>query len=196
MNEILQIIGALGIGGLLSSYLTLLWKNRQEDKRKHQDYKEARYKCIIMLLHAKLNFEKNQKVLNQYGYNVTNISDLDDLLEAELVNSYLFASANFIEALGGFIKSPSETTRILVAKAMRKDLWRLKQHALPQNQPQNFTEALSINRYSWGSRTKRFSCTVTDTGVSMVKPAFSSQAPFSRIKEVVGLPLLPWFLRL
>ncbi|BFM05333.1 hypothetical protein GCM10025791_15420 [Halioxenophilus aromaticivorans] len=111
---------------MLSSYLTLLWKNRQEDKRKHQDYKETRYKCIIMLLHAKLNFEKNQKVLNQYGYNVSDIEDLDDLLEAELVNSYLFASTQFIQALEGFIKEPSEQTRISVAKAMRKDLWRLK----------------------------------------------------------------------
>lgn len=111
---------------MLSSYLTLLWKNRQEDKRKHQDFKEARYKCIIMLLHAKLNFEKNQKVLNQYGYNVADIGDLDDLLEAELVNSYLFASTKFIEALSEFLQSPSEASRISVAKAMRNDLWRLK----------------------------------------------------------------------
>jgi len=126
MNETLQIIGAIGVGGLLSSYLTLLWTNRQEDKRKHQDYKETRYKCIIHLLHAKLNFEKNQKVLNQYGYNIADIGDLDDLLEAELVNSYLFASTKFIETLEKFIQSPSEAARISVAKAIRKDLWQLK----------------------------------------------------------------------
>lgn len=126
MTEILQIIGALGIGGLLSSYLTLLWKNRQEDQRKHQDYKESRYKCIIMLLHGRLNFEKNHKVLNKYGYDISNVDELNDLLEAELVNSYLFASNKFISALEAFIKSPSNENRITVAKEMRSDLWGLK----------------------------------------------------------------------
>jgi hypothetical protein len=99
MNNVIQIIGALGIGGLISSYLTLLWKNRQQDARNRQDYKEQRYKCIVMLLHAHLNFQRNVSQLNKYGYDIASPEDLTDLLEAELINSYLFASQEFITTL-------------------------------------------------------------------------------------------------
>lgn len=126
MSNFFEIIAALGIGGLLSSYLTLLWNRRQEDKRRHQDYKEQRYKCIIMLLHAYLNFDKNVHVLQKYGYEIESVDDLKDLLEAELINSYLFGSEGFILALREFITSPSDERRLTVAKEIRKDLWRLK----------------------------------------------------------------------
>jgi len=126
MADVIQIIGALGIGGLITSYLTLLWKNRQQDERTRQDYKEQRYKCIIMLLHAQLNFERNVCHLNKYGYDITNKDDLVDLLEAELINSYLFASQGFISAFQEFLKCPNNEARLKVAKEMRKDLWKLK----------------------------------------------------------------------
>ena len=79
-----------------------------------------------MLLHTYLNFDKNKNSLDKYGYDIKNIDELKDLLEAELVNSYLFASNEFIVLLENFIKSPSESARITVAKEMRKDLWKLK----------------------------------------------------------------------
>jgi len=126
MNNVIQIIGALGIGGLISSYLTLIWKNRQQDERNRQDYKEQRYKCIIILLHAQLNFERNVHHLNKYGYEIVSPEDLKDLLEVELVNSYLLASQGFISSFQAFIDSPSNETRLVVAKEMRKDLWKLK----------------------------------------------------------------------
>lgn len=69
-----------------------------------------------MLLHAQLNFERNVRHLNKYGYDITNEEDLVDLLQAELVNSYLFASQGFIRAMEEFIKSPSSETRVKVAK--------------------------------------------------------------------------------
>jgi len=126
MNNVIQIIGALGIGGLISSYLTLIWKNRQQDERNRQDYKEQRYKCIIILRHAQLNFERNVHHMNKYGYEIVSPEDLKDLLEVELVNSYLFASQGFISSFQAFIDSPSNETRLVVAKEMRKDLWKLK----------------------------------------------------------------------
>jgi len=126
VSDLIQIVVALGIGGLISSYLTLIWKNRQQDVRNRQDYKEQRYKCIVMLLHARLNFERNVRHLNKYGYDIANEEDLVDLLQAELVNSYLFASQDFIRAMEEFIESPSNETRVKVTKEMRRDLWRLR----------------------------------------------------------------------
>lgn len=79
-----------------------------------------------MLLHTKLNFERNRSTLNQYGYHINDIGDLDDLLEAELVNSYLFASSSFIDSLEIFISDPSPLGRITVVKEMCIDLWKLK----------------------------------------------------------------------
>lgn len=124
--EIFKLITALGVGGLLTAFFTHRWQTHQENQRKHQEYKETRYKCIIMLLHAALNFDSNRSTLNQFGYDIQNIEELHELLEAELINSYLFASNEFIAALQAFIANPSQDARILVAKQMRKDLWGLK----------------------------------------------------------------------
>ncbi len=64
--------------------------------------------------------------MNKYGYEIVSPEDLKDLLEVELVNSYLFASQGFISSFQAFIDSPSNETRLVVAKEMRKDLWKLK----------------------------------------------------------------------
>ena len=54
MENLIQIIGLLGIGGLISSYFTLLWQRKNAEEKSKQEYKETRYKCIILLMKALL----------------------------------------------------------------------------------------------------------------------------------------------
>lgn len=122
----MQIVGTLGLGGLISSCLTLLLTRRNEDKRRHQDYKETRYKCIIVLIHSRLNPERGLFKLNEQGRKMTSVKDIDDELEAELSSSYLYASDGFIAAFRAFRESPTPDNHLQVAREIRKDLWGLR----------------------------------------------------------------------
>lgn len=126
VENALSFLGLLGIGGLLSSFLTILWQRKNANKVRHQEYKETRYKCIIILMHAYLNFDKNKSVLLKHGYDIHHTADLADLLKTEHVNAFLYASDEFIQDLGAFIKEPNEHNLYLVARAIRKDMWGLK----------------------------------------------------------------------
>ncbi|HVU27846.1 MAG TPA: hypothetical protein VHG71_08945 [Verrucomicrobiae bacterium] len=127
-TTILSILGTLGLGGLISSYLTILWQRRNENKAKHQEYKESRYKCIILLMHAYMNFEQNKDMLIKHGYEIQSKKDLAELLRTEHINSFLFASDDFIKTFQIFIETPTEENIRKVALAIRKDLWGLKTH--------------------------------------------------------------------
>ena len=63
MDNLIKIVGLLGIGGLVSSYLTILQQRRNTEEKAKQEYKETRYKCIVLLMQAFVEFEKYQKML-------------------------------------------------------------------------------------------------------------------------------------
>jgi hypothetical protein len=127
-ETILSILGTLGLGGLISSYLTILWQHRNENKTKHQEYKETRYKCIILLMHAYMNFEQNKDMLVKHGYDIQTPKDLEELLRTEHINSFLFASDSSIKTFEIFIQTPTEENIRKVALAIRKDLWGIGTH--------------------------------------------------------------------
>src|ERR1700722_4944005 len=126
LENVLSVLGVLGIGSLISSYVALLLQRRNADRIKHQEYKETRYKCIIMLMHTYMNFDQNKAMLKKYDYDIQNRSDLTDLLKAELINSFLFATDDFIHSFEQFIETPSQPNLRRVALAIRKDLWGVK----------------------------------------------------------------------
>jgi hypothetical protein len=126
IENIVAILGLLGIGGLISGYFTLLWQRRSVDLAKKQEYKETRYKCITMLMHGRLDFERSRCELLKYGYSIHTTEDLTALLRAEHINAFLFASDDFIRSLGEFIQTPSEANLVQTALCIRKDLWGVK----------------------------------------------------------------------
>lgn len=126
IENIVAVLGLLGIGGLISGYLTLLWQRRSADMAKKQEFKETRYKCIIMLMHGHLDFQRSRGELQKYGYSIQTIEDLTALLRAEHINAFLFASDDFIRSFGQFIQSPTEVHLVRTALCMRKDLWGVK----------------------------------------------------------------------
>ena len=123
-NEIFGVIGLLGIGGILGNYFRILWERQNKAQLQKQEYKETRYKCIIMLLLATLDFENEKERIREY--NRLYIESLDDLIreiKLELDNMLLFASDEVLMRMSDFIIKPSRESFLKVALAMRKDLW-------------------------------------------------------------------------
>lgn len=126
IENIVAVLGLLGIGGLISGYFTLLWQRRSADMAKKKEYKETRYKCIIMLMQGCLDFQRSRGEFQKYGYAIQTIEDLTALLRAEHINAFLFASDDFIRAFGQFIQCPTEAHLVSTALCIRKDLWGVK----------------------------------------------------------------------
>jgi len=126
MESLIKIVGLLGIGGLISSYFTILWQRRNLEEKAKQEYKETRYKCIVLLMRALIEFEKYQKMLTKHGYDISRKEELIDLLQDEQLSAILYASRGFIKSMGKFIVEPNKENLITAVIEMRKDLWRLK----------------------------------------------------------------------
>jgi len=123
IESAIAAISLLGIGGLLGNFFRILWERKNSALLQKQEFKETRYKCIIMLMLGALDFEKSKAVLNQHGRNFRTLDDLLDELEAEWHNMILFASDDVLVGTHGFISNPTHETYRKASLAMRKDLW-------------------------------------------------------------------------
>jgi hypothetical protein len=124
--NIVAVVSLLGLGGLISGYFTLQWQRGSKKLEKMAEYKETRYKCILILMRACLDFDRYQGELQKSGYSMRGIHDLTALLHDEHISAFLYASDDFLTAFQEFIQSPSEKGLVKVALSMRKDLWGVK----------------------------------------------------------------------
>lgn len=123
-ENFIAVLGLLGLGGVLGTYFRILWERRNVAQLQKQEFKEARYKCIIVLMLSFLDFDKSKTMLHQHGrHYINSIEDLKDELELEWNNMFLYASSEVLETMRKFIKNPSQEGFRKVALAMRKDLW-------------------------------------------------------------------------
>jgi len=124
LENIISVISLLGIGGLFGTYFTILWERKNTFLLQKQEFKEKRYKCVILLLDAYLDFEKNRPKLHRHGRDdIKNKEDLKDELTTEYKNMILFASKEVLGKMNKFLINPSQSKFIDIAIAMRKDLW-------------------------------------------------------------------------
>lgn len=123
IENAIAALGLLGIGGVFGTYFRIVWERRNTALLQKQEFKETRYKCIIMLMHCALDFEKNKQMLQQQGRNFATLEDLLDELKAEWHNMILFASDGVLIGTREFIRSPSHSAFRKASLAMRKDLW-------------------------------------------------------------------------
>lgn len=123
VENVLSALGLLGIGGALGTYLRIVWERKGSAQLQKQEFKDTRYKCIIMLMYTLLDFDKRSKGLDKFGRNFKTQEELIDEIKAEWHNAILFASDEVLENLHVFIKNPSAESFKKSALAMRKDLW-------------------------------------------------------------------------
>lgn len=123
VENVLSAVGLIGIGGTLGTFFRILWERKSSAQQQKQDFKDARYKCIIMLMYTLLDFEKRNLGLVKFGRNFKSKDELINEIKAEWHNAILFASDEVLEDLNVFIKNPSAKSFKKSALSMRKDLW-------------------------------------------------------------------------
>ena len=122
-KNIASVITLLGLGGLLGTYFRILWERKNTALLQKQEFKEVRYKCIIILLLAYLDFPKNKPMLQMHGREyLRTIENLKDELILEWNNMILFASEDVLITMHNFLNNPSRNGFRNIAVAMRKDL--------------------------------------------------------------------------
>ena len=122
-ENVISVIGVLGIGGVLGNYFQILWQRHNTILLQKQEFKETRYKCIILLMYGVLDFEKQNPMMKQHGRNFNSVNDLIEELKTEWQNMFLFASDDVLIGTHAFIANPSQETFRKSVLAMRKDLW-------------------------------------------------------------------------
>lgn len=123
IEDIIKVIGLLGLGGLLGTYFRILWERRNKALIQKQEFKETRYKCIILLMRGALDFDMEKPKLNQHGRNFQSLEELLNEIKTEWYNMILFASEEVLTESYVFICKPSEVAFRKAALAMRRDLW-------------------------------------------------------------------------
>src|SRR5690554_225619 len=102
VENAITVLGLLGVGGVMGTYLRIIWERKKEAQLHKQEFKEARYKCVIMLMYAALDFDTHVPLLRQHGRNFDDLEALVDELKTEWHNMILFASEDVLIAVYAF----------------------------------------------------------------------------------------------
>lgn len=132
-QNIISAIGLIGIGAIVQSIISFSLKKREVKSQTQHEFKNVRYKAIILLANALLDFEKHNPELQLQGRNFSGRDDLLEELKVERNNMILFASDQVILALNAYIKNPNEEKFYNLALTMRKDLYGLATKLQPVN---------------------------------------------------------------
>lgn len=123
-NEITLTLSALGIGGLLGALVKSILDKRQYKFSKAFDYKEARYKAMMILMWVAMNPNEHElKQLRLHRPQLKNTKDLEDELNLEYHNAMLFASDAVLSSLLVFMKDKNPDNWQRTVRAMKKDLY-------------------------------------------------------------------------
>lgn len=124
-EEIVAILGVIGVSGLLATSLGYFLEKRKQRKFSEQRWKARRYKSILVQMRVILHPE-NIKYVKAIRPDLISISDWKNEIQEEWFNSWLFASDDVIKALKAFILNPNYANYGKTVLAMRKDLWNIK----------------------------------------------------------------------
>jgi len=130
-EELLAILGVLGVGSVIATCLTYIFDKRKRIKFNEQEYKKMRYKAMV--LHMKVMLKPDDlKYIQQQRPDLKNMEDVKNEVETELYNCLLFASDDVIKSLKEFILKPNKATYAKTIFAMRKDCWNKKTNLNPE----------------------------------------------------------------
>lgn len=125
-DQILTGIGLVGIGGLLKSFFDFLVASRKLKNDAKQSTKEIRYKAIILMCYALVNYDKEKTTLIINRPDIDSIDRLKNEISVEFINMSLFGSDNVIIAMKKFIFELDVIALNNLAIAMRKDLYGIR----------------------------------------------------------------------
>ncbi len=128
---ILSVLGVVGTASIITACLTYVFDKRKKIAYREQEYKEMRYKAMVLQMKCLL-FPSDLKYMQRQRPDLKNMADVKNEVETEWYNSLLFASDDVIKSLKEFIKKPESSTYAKTVFAMRKDCWNKKTKLEPE----------------------------------------------------------------
>jgi len=125
-QEIISAIGLIGLGGLLKGVLDFFIADRRRKSETKHQFKETRYKAIILLCYTYVNFEREGTTLIVQRPDINSKERLYNELNAEWINITLYASDKVLLSMKKFLESNNESEFNEMILAMRKDLYGIK----------------------------------------------------------------------
>lgn len=120
---IIKALGLMSIGGVINYFFV---ENKKRKDQSRHEFKEVRYKAILILSHALVYYEKSKKKLLSHRSDINSKEELIDEIKLEWVNMTLYASDSVIIATKNFIENTSQETLNGMIFAMRKSLYNIK----------------------------------------------------------------------
>jgi len=118
------LIAGLGIGTAVTAVIQHALKIKESSFQSQRQDLEKRYRVIILLMYASLEFNRNKTTLHINRPDLEDQQSVLDELKAEWTNMLLFASKETLYALENFIKYPDKENLQQTALSMRQDLGR------------------------------------------------------------------------
>jgi hypothetical protein len=123
INELVPILSFFGLGGIIGAFFNNIWERNKTISLQKQEYKEKRYKAIILLMYGFLEFKDSSDFLIIQKPDLESKEKLFLELKAEWNNMILYASDEVLLKSHTFLNQPTQETYKKAATAMRKDLW-------------------------------------------------------------------------
>jgi hypothetical protein len=122
---VISVLGFVASAGIISACLTYVFDKRNKIAFREQEYKEMRYKAMVLHMKCLLT-PSDLKYMQLHRPDLKNMDDVKNEVETEWYNSLLYASDDVIKSLKEFILKPDNMTYAKTVVAMRKDCWNKK----------------------------------------------------------------------
>ncbi len=150
IQTIINLLGYMGLGGIVVGYLQYRWNEKTELMKIHwtrfseielktRSLNENRYRSILIFMRCVIKPEN----ANQFNIDDPNVQNLKNEKEikkyakTKLVEFYykslLYASDEVLRRIKQFIDNSTESNFIKTAIAMRKDLWKQERTEINEN---------------------------------------------------------------
>lgn len=127
---VIQALGLISIGGIINYFIV---ENKKRKDQSRHEYKEIRYKAILILSHALVNYEKDKEKLLFKRPDIKSKEELKDEIKLEWFNMALYASDLVIIATKNFLENPDQEKLNEMIFAMRKSLYGIKTTLNPKD---------------------------------------------------------------
>ena len=116
-------LSLLVLGGIIGAFFNVLWERNKTISLQKQEYKETRYKAVILLMYSFLEYKDSSDFLIIHRPDLNSKEKLFLELKTEWNNMILYASDEVLLKSHVFLNNPSHENYKKLAIEMRKDLW-------------------------------------------------------------------------
>lgn len=126
-----SLLALLGIGAIINSLVIYSLNVRKRKREANQQFKEKRYKAILVLVYSRVYYSSSADSLKLYRSDITSLDKLQEELLLEWQNMLLYANDEVIIAMRKFLEKIDFETFSILCIEMRKDLYGLKTKLKP-----------------------------------------------------------------